>query len=222
MYILKFVNESENKQYTDANAIPDLLNYVLSPAKTDEDSIRYNPAYQGPYTGYAPVMNQDCVDNSVAGAVYESMTEIREKYPRRCKTLLKHRIISFQSADLILPQDLDELGQRIISFYAQHGYFAVYGVHADKYNVHMHILVFTTNYEDGSGFHISYEWNNVNSIAWNWFCRHNQKLESSARFRQQREMALYGNPGYGELGLFCNDQIRVNRKKKNKKHRNRF
>ena len=212
MYLIKLVNEKEKKQYADDTSVLNLLNYVFQPCKTIEDTVRYNPAFQGSYAGNAFISDSESEDN-IASSIYQSIAEIREEYPRKCKTLFKHRVVTIPSSELILPQDLGEAGRQIISFYAQHGYLAGYAVHTDTFYVHLHIIVFTTNCIDGSGFHIPYEWKNLNCIVGKWYYQHNQRLENNLRFREQQEKILYGNPGYGELAVFSNNQIRQNKKK---------
>ena len=131
--------------------------------------------------------------------------------------MAKHRLISFQSSELVLPQDLDSLGRQIALFYADKGYIAAYGVHVDHVNAHIHFVVSTTNYVNGNSFSVPFERNQLYRIAGNWLSKHNSLLENSLRAQSDREDILYGTPEYGEIAVFSNDQIHLNKKRAYKK-----
>lgn len=212
MAYIKLVNEARNHQYKDENALFDLLAYVFRPDKTLEDSVRNNVPYSHIFMGCEPFFNPDKEEEHNVLSVYQAMLAVNSMFPRRCKTLAKHRIVSFSCAELIIPQDADELGRSIAYFYAAHGYIAAYAVHSDDDNVNLHVVINTTSYIDGRGFGIPYEYKNLEAITNHWYQRHYYRIDHSKRFCDYREKILYGEPVYGNNAVFCKDQIRNNSK----------
>ncbi len=216
MYI-KLVNEEcDGKTYPKTSDLANLLAYVFRVGKTLEDTVRNNPGFLGCYTGCEPSYYLGEAEHNCA-SVFGLMTAVNEMFPKKRTCLAKHRLISFQSSELVLPQDLDSLGRQITLFYSEKGYIAAYGVHADHVNAHIHIIVSTTNYVNGNNFSVSFEKNHLYRIAGNWLSKHNSMLEKSESFQYDRENILYGTPEYGQIAAFPNDQIRLNKKKANRK-----
>ena len=131
--------ELKNEKYETLEDLKRLLHYILRLDKTAEDSQRAN-TITNTLAGCQPAMipNEYLCDPS---AVYHLMLfEVRRRH-KGIPQFAKHRIVSFAATDCILPQDVVSLAERIASIYAKKGYITAYGIHADRFNVHIHFAV---------------------------------------------------------------------------------
>ena len=102
-------------------------------------------------------------------------------------------------------------------FYADEGYIAAYCVHADKSNLHIHIVVDTIGYQSGSRFSISFEKNKLWALVNSWEASFYSLLASNEKRREQQEELLYGKPQYGKIPFSAAEQIKAHRKEVNKR-----
>ena len=132
----------------------------------------------------------------------------------------KHRIVSFAATDCILPQDVVSLAERIASIYAKNGYITAYGIHADRFNVHIHFAVCAVSFQTQNMFHIQWEseWNMLVTVTNQWKSEFDEMLQNNIQMRQSREAALYGDDivRYGSISLTAKGQMNQNKKSKRK------
>lgn len=132
----------------------------------------------------------------------------------------KHRIVSFAATDCILPQDVVSLAERIASIYAKNGYITAYGIHADRFNVHIHFAVCAVSFQTQNMFHIQWksEWNMLVTVTNQWKSEFDELLQNNIQMRQSREAALYGDDivRYGSIPRTAKGQMIQNRKSKRK------
>ena len=127
--------ELKNDKYETLEDLKRLLQYILRLDKTAEDSQRAN-TITNTLAGCQPAMipNEYLCDPS---SVYHLMLfEVRRRH-KGIPQFAKHRIVSFAATDCVLPQDVVSLAERIASIYAKNGYITAYGIHADRFNVHL-------------------------------------------------------------------------------------
>ena len=125
------------QKYHDDEAIPTLINYCFDPKKTDNALI-----------GGMAVDVQD--------AIFE-MTALSKAYGKDYGLRLRHMILAFSpmevismgSCDLDLMQSIAEWA---ISLYGWR-YQIVYSIHLDTENPHIHFVMNTTSYLDGTKYH---------------------------------------------------------------------
>ena len=98
-----------------------LLQYVFRLNKTADDSRRAN-IITDDLTGCLPAMIPD-INNPDMG--YRLMLFIIQRRHKDNPQLVRHRIVSFQASDCILPQDLIPLAQSIASFYSAKGFICL-------------------------------------------------------------------------------------------------
>lgn len=139
-------------------------------------------------------------------SVYHLMLfEVRRRH-KGIPQFAKHRIVSFAATDCILPQDVVSLAERIASIYAKKGYITAYGIHADRFNVHIHFAVCAVSFQTQNMFHIQ------------WESEFDEMLQNNIQMRQSREAALYGDDivRYGSISLTAKGQMNQNKKSKRK------
>lgn len=196
--------ELKNEKYETLEDLKRLLQYILRLDKTAEDSQRAN-TITNTLAGCQPAMipNEYLCDPS---AVYHLMLfEVRRRH-KGIPQFAKHRIVSFAATDCILPQDVVSLAERIASIYAKNGYITAYGIHADRFNVHIHFAVCAVSFQTQNMFHIQ------------WKSEFDELLQNNIQMRQSREAALYGDDivRYGSISLTAKGQMNQNRKSKRK------
>lgn len=126
--------ELVKNKYESLEDLYSLLQYVFRLNKTADDSRRAN-IITDDLTGCLPAMIPDINNPDM---VYRLMLFIIQRRHKDTPQLVRHRIVSFQASDCILPQDLIPLAQSIASSYVAKGFIAAYGIHADTYCVHIH------------------------------------------------------------------------------------
>lgn len=196
--------ELKNEKYETLEDLKRLLHYILRLDKTAEDSQRAN-TITNTLAGCQPAMipNEYLCDPS---SVYHLMLfEVRRRH-KGIPQFAKHRIVSFAATDCILPQDVVSLAERIASIYAKNGYITAYGIHADRFNVHIHFAVCAVSFQTQNMFHIQ------------WKSEFDEMLQNNIQMRQSREAALYGDDivRYGSISLTAKGQMNQNRKSKRK------
>lgn len=119
--------ELVKNKYESLEDLYSLLQYVFRLNKTADDSRRAN-IITDDLTGCLPAMIPDINNPDM---VYRLMLFIIQRRHKDTPQLVRHRIVSFQASDCILPQDLIPLAQSIASSYVAKGFIAAYGIHAD-------------------------------------------------------------------------------------------
>lgn len=122
--------ELVKNKYESLEDLYSLLQYVFRLNKTADDSRRAN-IITDDLTGCLPAMIPDINNPDM---VYRLMLFIIQRRHKDTPQLVRHRIVSFQASDCILPQDLIPLAQSIASSYVAKGFIAAYGIHADENN----------------------------------------------------------------------------------------
>ena len=112
--------ELVKNKYESLEDLYSLLQYVFRLNKTADDSRRAN-IITDDLTGCLPAMIPDINNPDM---VYRLMLFIIQRRHKDTPQLVRHRIVSFQASDCILPQDLIPLAQSIASFYAAKGFIA--------------------------------------------------------------------------------------------------
>ncbi len=196
--------ELKNEKYETLEDLKRLLHYILRLDKTAEDSQRAN-TITNTLAGCQPAMipNEYLCDPS---SVYHLMLfEVRRRH-KGIPQFAKHRIVSFAATDCILPQDVVSLAERIASIYAKNGYITAHGIHADRFNVHIHFAVCAVSFQTQNMFHIQ------------WKSEFDEMLQNNIQMRQSREAALYGDDivRYGSISLTAKGQMNQNKKSKRK------
>lgn len=196
--------ELKNDKYESLEDLKRLLQYILRLDKTAEDSQRAN-TITNTLAGCQPAMipNEYLCDPS---SVYHLMLfEVRRRH-KGIPQFAKHRIVSFAATDCVLPQDVVSLAERIASIYAKNGYITAYGIHADRFNVHIHFAVCAVSFQTQNMFHIQ------------WKSEFDELLQNNIQMRQSREAALYGDDivRYGSIPRTAKGQMIQNRKSKRK------
>ena len=153
-------------------------------------------------------------------SVYHLMLfEVRRRH-KGIPQFAKHRIVSFAATDCILPQDVVSLAERIASIYAKNGYITAYGIHADRFNVHIHFAVCAVSFQTQNMFHIQWEAERkmLVSVTNQWKSEFDEMLQNNIQMRQSREAALYGDDivRYGSIPRTAKGQMIQNRKSKRK------
>lgn len=210
--------ELKNEKYETLEDLKRLLHYILRLDKTAEDSQRAN-TITNTLAGCQPAMipNEYLCDPS---SVYHLMLfEVRRRH-KGIPQFAKHRIVSFAATDCILPQDVVSLAERIASIYAKNGYITAYGIHADRFNVHIHFAVCAVSFQTQNMFHIQWksEWKMLVTVTNQWKSEFDELLQNNIQMRQSREAALYGDDivRYGSIPRTAKGQMIQNRKSKRK------
>lgn len=215
MFTIQFINESNHLKYYDNNQLQNLIKYVCDTNKTFTDSVRTNPNFQGPFIGcnLCPFAKRQLLDGEVA---LQQMLFNHKVHTRKVKDFAKHRVISFDPQSLVFPQDLSSLGERIIQFYWQWNYMALYAVHANHINPHIHVVVDAVSFQTGNAFHISFEPEYLKNITLLWWENFEKEILLNNQKKEIRENLLYGEIQYGHISLSCTEQIQANKLTRNK------
>lgn len=129
MAIIKTANTTG--KYHDLNSYNDVISYITQPSKTIHGyigSIKLDP--------YNP-----------AG----DMEAVAKKFHQESGVHVRHFVLSFDPHELAAPEIANLIGQEIISYLG--GMFqAIYAVHEDKPQLHIHIIINAVNYINGSKY----------------------------------------------------------------------
>lgn len=207
---------TQNDKYETLEDLKHLLQYILRLDKTAEDSQRAN-TITNTLAGCQPAMipNEYLCDPS---AVYHLMLFAVRRRQKGTTQFAKHRIVSFAATDCILPQDVVSLAERIASIYAKNGFITAYGIHADRFNVHIHFAVCAVSFQTQNMFHIQWEAERkmLVSVTNQWKSEFDEMLQNNIQMRQSREAALYGDDivRYGSVPITAKGQMVQNRRAK--------
>ena len=152
MPIIKFVNEDENIEYAKEQDLCSLLCYAFDSKKTEFQGQRL--------VGCKPFgFPQEYITNPLA--VHEFMEFNHKRQYKYKGPFAKHRVISFTQQECLYLRSLKSVAENIISFYADRGYVAAYGVHGNTQN-----YIDMLSYQDLTLFHMSrgYEASNIHAI----------------------------------------------------------
>lgn len=129
MAIYKVINKSGN--YRTAQDVKNVTNYVTSPGKVREDGV-----------------SGGAVLPEIAADAMESVTRA---YHNTEGLHLRHSVLSFDPKECLSPDDVKEIAQECLSFYKDK-YQIISAVHEDRDHLHIHLVMNTTNYTDGSKY----------------------------------------------------------------------
>ena len=167
MCYIKLVNEQNNVKYETPQDFLALLYYIFDIGKTFQDSVRNNPEFCGPYTGFTPGMLQTDYLGGI-DSLYNYVMLNHFVNGKEQGNYAMHRIVSFDQFSYLLPQDLDTLGKNILRFYKEKGYAAAYAIHASTKNPHIHFVVDALSI-DGRVYNLWQEYDNLSHIANCWY-----------------------------------------------------
>ena len=126
MSIYKVLNSAG--KYHDKNSLRDVLSYVLRPCKAFHQ-----------FTGGSHVDMNDPAS---------SMDAVAAKYKKEKGVRLRHFVLSFTKHEVDDPKKAEEIGACIIACIGEE-YQAVYAVHEDSNEYHLHVVFNTVSYVDG-------------------------------------------------------------------------
>ena len=129
MAIIKTANTTG--KYHDLCSYNDIITYITQPNKTIHR-----------YIGY---INIDPYNPS------GSMEAIAKKFHKEHGVHVRHFIIAFNPDELTQPEVANEIGAKVISYLGQR-FQAVYAVHEDEPQLHIHIVINAVCYLDGSKY----------------------------------------------------------------------
>jgi len=210
MPVVKFIQDDDPLSFTTKEDLLHLLAYMYRFDKSEMDTVRtFNP-FEGYCSGCEPFFFPKEFEHDYE-SVFQFMMLHNIAFPHLGKKIVRHRMVSFASSDLILPQDLDPLGREIALFYKDNGFIAAYAVQADHENAHIHIAVNNASYYDGHLFSIPFEFNHLSHLAQQWYSKYEAMLDHDTVGRERREGILYGYTlKYGQIPLSAAEQIKLN------------
>lgn len=130
MATLKVLNRAGH--YHDPNARADVLNYIFQPDKTESGllgCIHVHPLF-----------------------IIESMDQVSDSYKKATGIQIRHFILAFSPDEVNDPNIADEIAQHIMNYIGQR-YQAVYAVHEDTSNLHIHFAFNAISYLDGQRYY---------------------------------------------------------------------
>lgn len=142
MAIIKTPNTTG--KYHDLNSYSDIINYITRPDKA--------------ITGYT-----DCIwldPYNPAG----SMEAIAKKFHQEKGVHVRHFILAFEPEECVRPETANLIGLGIINYLGEQ-YQAIYAVHEDEPQLHIHIVMNAVSFVDGHKYRgtreVFYEFINV-------------------------------------------------------------
>ena len=212
MPVIKLVNEMNSVPYDSPDALYNLLHYVMDPTKDAMEKYRgctdtLECAGCEPFP--FPLELQTDPDT-----VFQYMMVNHSIYRDDIPDLARHRIISFHPASLILPGDLNVLGQMVVRIYRERGYIAAYALHRDTFAYHLHLVISSVSYVNGNKFHIFQEYNLLSDVIRQWEYEHGKKLDDPEIAAKYMDL-LFGDSSvsYGKIALSAKEQLRLNGKR---------
>ena len=115
-------------KYHDPNSIPDVIAYIMNPAKAIHQYIGF--------VGIDP--------NHIVFA----MKNVALTYQKTNGVQLRHFILSFPPAELQNPAVAFQIGAEVADYLGRE-YQVAYAVHEDKPHIHIHIVINAVSYIDG-------------------------------------------------------------------------
>lgn len=107
-------------------------------------------------TQYATAVSKGSSDNVVCGAVLpeiaaESMRGVTKAYHKDKGTRLRHSVLSFSPNDPLTARQVKEITKKCVAYY-EDNYQILAAVHEDCDHLHIHFVMNTTSYVDGSKY----------------------------------------------------------------------
>lgn len=225
MYFIKLIQNTDRNvseypdrlvgdSYDTDESLYNLVHYIYRESKTLEDSVR--PIFSmEEYTGCAPFIFEPELQHE-ADYVYMLMSLNNKIFAKGRTDIVKHRIISFDPGDYILPYDLNELGTALIQYYASNGFIAAYAVHRDTYHIHLHLIIDSFSYWNGLKLSIYNEYAILSNMVGTWYREHDEKVNRDYKLKEWYEEILFGDSSvkYGNIGFTVKEQIQINNKAK--------
>lgn len=189
-FYVKFINEECKVKYNDINTLYNLVTYIYGGTKSVFDTVRSGVEIKD-YNGCIPFLGPEWLSHDPE-VVFDQILLNCQLYGYADKDvdLMKHRVISFDKYEYILPGDVDFLAKMIISN-LYNDYVSVYGVHMDTKQIHIHLGIHTVNIHNGNRFCISYEKNNMINIIHRFLDQLNYRIDKELNGHQRYERILF-------------------------------
>lgn len=159
MSIIQLLNEERKLSYDTEDDLRNLIYYIFNICKTSYDGKR--PGHMmGDFCGCARFLGTPEQELRY-DLVSDQMIANNRAHGKMEMNLIKHRVISFDEFDLVLPNEAFELARYIANAYGEE-YITAYGIHLDTNNIHIHFAVNTIGWKDGKRFSKSFE------LKWLW------------------------------------------------------
>lgn len=129
MAILKVKNKPGD--YRTANDVERAIRYMSDPQKVPSGGV---------FCGAVPL-----------SCVADAMNCVTDAYHNQEGVHLRHMILSFAPEEGVSLEDVKEIAQKCISYYADE-YQIFAAVHEDEPHLHIHLAMNTTSYVDGSKY----------------------------------------------------------------------
>ncbi|MDK2965358.1 relaxase/mobilization nuclease domain-containing protein [Lacrimispora sp.] len=188
MPYIKLVNEDNNKFYDTEDSIYNLAAYIFDVCKTTYDERRPGHMF-GDYVGCSHFFGSE-VQEKDAGLVAMQMIANNRAYGKCKNNLIMHRIISFRDLDYILPSEAFQLARYIANAYGEK-YITAYGVHLDTNHIHIHLMVNSVSWGDGSRFSQSFERKWLWAMVKRWLNRRDE-FQIRSPYEVETCMKYYG------------------------------
>ena len=189
-YLIKYINESDKIEYRKFSDVERFVYYIYGDLKSVYDEIR--PGHSlGEFNGFMPCIGGEDYCHDPWEAAYQILLNIRMYgYSDGDTDFMKHRIISFNKYDYILPQDAENLAKYLISsIYPD--YITLFGVHLNTSQIHIHLGINTINYMNGNKFDVPFEKLRLERLARKWLDNHYENLENDPKLKGQYERYLF-------------------------------
>lgn len=212
MCFVKFIEVDNGKVYNGEDCITDVVNYVMDPVKTTTEAKRVCVS-NSMSSGCSPFPFPKHLENDPGSVIFLIKTNVM-CFGKGFDDIFRHRIITFHSGELALPDDLNLLGRSLIEYYSRAGFIACYGLHKDTYEYHLHILVNTTSYIDGHKMNIFNEFKDVHQVIDGWY-----KFYMNPKLDDPEVVEEYNRKIFGDgslpahlTSLGCREQIKTYKK----------
>ena len=137
-----------DKSYKDWDAIYNVINYIF----------RYGDIPIEYVGGYGVIFNNE---RSYSDDIVEQFQIVKIIYKKENYNLLKHFVITFGKEENITDEDASVIAWNFIKYF-QMNYQVVFAVHTDTQNIHVHIVLNTTNILKGNNYSDFYEIEKLN------------------------------------------------------------
>lgn len=201
--------------YKDYNALQNLLGYIMNPDKTCQDSKR-SGYVKDVLCGCSPFWfphAYECSPLCVCSFFYYCIMSLKPF----TKNWALHRIISFAPGDYVLPEDVFNLGRVISDYYNKAGYITAFGVHCDKYNLHIHIAVCPVNMFTGNLYNNYYEYEELKNLTNRWYSLQEDRIFKNPSLKEHYDNLLFGDDLRSNTAFNTTRQIQINKIVKNKR-----
>lgn len=189
-FYVKFINEMCKIKYNDIGNLYNLVTYIYGGTKSVFDTVRPGRIIND-YNGCIPFLGPEWLTHDQETAFEQILLNCQiYGYTDKDVDLMKHRVISFDKYEYILPGDADLLAKIIISN-LYHNYISVYGVHMDTKHIHIHIGIHTVNILNGNRFSVSFEKNNMMNIINRFLDQLNCHIDRELNGHQRYEKYIF-------------------------------